>query len=304
MSLIILIILTVFLATYTPVSVAAVAVVANDSWSVVQWFMLGAAFGSFITLMAVFFISQQYRFRYQKMIKKLQKTVVSKAELQQKYQLVEQEQQDSQDMLEERVQGRTLELNIALQELEQANEALEKQNTLDELTGLFNRRFYEQKIMAEYRRSKRNLMPLSLIMIDIDHFKNVNDTYGHLAGDHCLMWLSQQIKLCLRRGSDMGFRYGGEEFCLILPDTDSEGAFKLSEILRKNIEKRTFSYQETIIKLTISCGVSTYQQENDVLPEQLFIAADTALYQAKNNGRNQSQLYQFTQQHCSTEKQS
>jgi len=107
------------------------------------------------------------------------------------YQLLFEKQEESQDLLEERVQERTLELNIALQELGEANRELEKKNTLDELTGLFNRRFYDQKIIAEYRRSRRNLTPLSLVIIDIDHFKMVNDNYGHLAGDHCLVWLSK-----------------------------------------------------------------------------------------------------------------
>jgi len=203
---------------------------------------------------------------------------------------LEQEQQESQDLLEDKVQERTLELNIALQELEEVNHELEQKNTLDELTGLFNRRFYDQKIMAEYRRSRRNLTPLSLIIIDIDHFKNVNDTYGHLAGDQCLMWLSEQIKKSLKRSADMAFRYGGEEFCLILPDTDSQGAIGLAELLRKSVAKQQCMYNNIHIPLTLSCGVTTYSQQDQALPEQLFACADKALYQAKDSGRNQSIL--------------
>jgi len=194
---------------------------------------------------------------------------------------------EEQDELEGKVQERTLELNIALQELEEANKELQEKNTLDELTGLYNRRFYDQKILAEYRRSRRNLTPLSLVIIDIDHFKQVNDNYGHLAGDECLVAVSACIKQCMRRSADISCRYGGEEFCLILPETDSNGALALAEELRKSIEACQVSYNSTDIKLTVSCGVSTYKQQKNVQPEHIFSIADKALYQAKNNGRNQ-----------------
>jgi diguanylate cyclase (GGDEF)-like protein len=207
------------------------------------------------------------------------------------YQLLLDQQQKSQDLLEERVQERTLELHITLQELEEANRELEEKNTLDELTGLFNRRFYDQKILAEYRRSRRNLTPLSLVIIDIDYFKAVNDSYGHLAGDYCLVWLSNHIKQNLKRSSDKAFRYGGEEFCLILPDTDEKGAMTLAEALRKHIEQQTCTHNDIQIPLTISSGIFTYLQQDDVQPEQIFKRADKALYQAKHNGRNQAQVY-------------
>jgi len=194
---------------------------------------------------------------------------------------------EEQDELEGKVQERTLELNIALQELEEANKELQEKNTLDELTGLYNRRFYDQKILAEFRRSRRNLTPLSLVIIDIDHFKRVNDNYGHLAGDECLVAVSACIKQCMRRSADISCRYGGEEFCLILPETDSNGALALAEELRKSIEACQVSYNSIDIKLTVSCGVSTYQQQKNVQPEHIFSIADKALYQAKNNGRNQ-----------------
>ena len=197
-------------------------------------------------------------------------------------------QTQNQEALEYRVQERTLELNIALQELEEANNELLQKNTLDALTGLYNRRFYDQKILAEYRRSKRNLTPLSLILIDIDHFKEVNDTHGHLAGDYCLKWLSKQLKPNMKRSSDMAFRYGGEEFCLLLPDTDSAGAKVLAEKLRIMIAEQTCMYKKISIPLTVSIGVFTYIQQDNVLPEHLFSGADKALYQAKGHGRNQT----------------
>ena len=198
-------------------------------------------------------------------------------------------QEEQQEQLELMVQERTLELNIALQELESANRELATITTIDELSGLYNRRFYDQKILAEHRRSRRNLTSLSLVLVDIDHFKCVNDTYGHLAGDYCIVWLAEKIKQCLGRSSDIACRYGGEEFCLILPETDSLGARSLAEDLRLAVNSDVIHYQELKLSLTISCGISTYQQQKGLLPEHIFSAADEALYLAKNNGRNQVQ---------------
>ena len=197
--------------------------------------------------------------------------------------------EEQQEQLEQMVQERTLELNIALQELESANRELAKITTIDELSGLYNRRFYDQKILAEHRRSRRNLTSLSLVIVDIDHFKSVNDTYGHLAGDYCIVWLAEKIKHCLGRSSDIGCRYGGEEFCLILPETDRQGAISLAEEVRLAVSADVIHYQELKLSMTISCGISTYQQQKGILPEHLFSAADEALYLAKNSGRNQVQ---------------
>lgn len=198
--------------------------------------------------------------------------------------------QESQNELENKVQERTLELHIALQELEDVNRELAKKTTLDDLTGLFNRRYYDQKILAEYRRSRRNLSALSILVVDIDHFKKVNDTYGHLAGDQCLVAVAQQLKQALHRSSDVACRYGGEEFCLILPETEPAGAMAFAEELRLKISQLSVEYQGSVIPLTISCGVSCYQQQEGASPELLFSAADQALYQAKQQGRNQVQL--------------
>ena len=198
-------------------------------------------------------------------------------------------QEESQEQLESRVQERTLELNIALQELEEANKELEEKNTRDELTGLYNRRHYDQKIVAEYRRSRRNLTPLSLVIVDIDYFKNVNDTLGHLAGDQCIAFIAEHIKQLLGRSSDIGCRYGGEEFCLILPETDTIGAVALAETLRRNIAAKSLLFQGQEIQLRVSAGVSTYQQQSEATTEMLFSCADKALYLAKDQGRDQVQ---------------
>lgn len=241
-------------------------------------------------LLMTFILSRQYRYqlidKQEAQRQALQNAIASERAQEELLRLKSQNQEE----LENRVQERTLELNIALQELEEVNHELEQKNTLDELTGLFNRRFYDQKILAEYRRSKRNLTPLSLVLIDIDHFKVVNDTYGHLAGDWCLAWLSEQIKDSLKRSADMAFRYGGEEFCLILPDTDEKGAISLAESLRKSIAKQVCIYKDIRIPLTISNGIFTYNQQDNITPEQIFFSADKALYQAKHDGRNQTQV--------------
>jgi diguanylate cyclase (GGDEF)-like protein len=196
-------------------------------------------------------------------------------------------QQEGQELLESRVQERTLELNIALQELEVANQELKEKTTFDELSGLYNRRYYDQKILAEFRRSRRNLTPLSLILVDIDHFKKVNDNYGHLTGDKCIVETAKMIKFLLRRSTDVGCRYGGEEFCLILPETDEKGALALAQEVCQNISQQQILSNENIINLTVSCGVTTYQQEKNVSSEVIFASADRALYKAKQAGRNQ-----------------
>ena len=105
--------------------------------------------------------------------------------------------------------------------------------------------------------------------------------------------IGKLIKQCLKRSTDIGCRYGGEEFCLILPDTDPQGALAFSENLRKLISSQTCAFHDIEINLTISCGVSTYQQQNNIQPEQLFSAADKALYRAKDLGRNQTQQNSF-----------
>jgi len=264
----------------------------------VNWFDIGfVAYRSLVygilfwlnCLLVTFILSRQYHYQLIDKQEAQRQALTNAIASERTHEELLRLQSQSQEELENRVQERTLELNIALQELEEVNHELEQKNTLDELTGLFNRRFYDQKILAEFRRSKRNLTPLSLVLIDIDHFKAVNDTYGHLAGDQCLAWISEYIKQSLKRSTDMPFRYGGEEFCLILPDTDGKGAMALAETLRKNISKQACIYKEISIPLTISMGIYTYLQQDNVTPEQIFGNADKALYQAKHDGRNQTQ---------------
>ncbi|MGJ8692849.1 MAG: GGDEF domain-containing protein [Thalassotalea sp.] len=220
-------------------------------------------------------------------VEKTQQVQQLTQQLQSEKTLFETTLQENQEELESHVQERTLELHIALQELEEVNRELAEKTTLDELTGLYNRRYYDQKILAEYRRSRRNLSPLSLVVIDIDHFKKVNDNHGHTAGDQCLKAVAELLKGTLLRSTDIACRYGGEEFCLILPETTAQGAELFAEELRKKVAQLSVQYSGQPIPLTISCGISTYQQQDGAVPETIFAAADNALYQAKNQGRNQ-----------------
>ena len=224
------------------------------------------------------------------LIKHNQQSEPNNLEQEQIFDLQQSNQPESSELeleLEAKIQERTFELNIALQELEQANQELAELNTRDELSGLYNRRYYNQKITAEFRRCKRNLTPLSLIIVDIDHFKNINDQYGHQVGDLCIETVAKHIQSYMKRISDVGCRYGGEEFCLILPDTELAGAVALAENIRQKIPE--INYQQQQIAVHVSCGISCYQQEQDASPDMLFAAADKALYKAKQQGRNQVQ---------------
>jgi two-component system cell cycle response regulator len=159
----------------------------------------------------------------------------------------------------------------------------------DSLTSLYNRYFLFDHGRKEVAKSTRSKMPLSLLMIDLDKFKNVNDTYGHLAGDQILIQLSSLI-LQSSRSYDLAARYGGEEFILLLPGANQFQALIVAEKIRKNVENHNFKTHDGIeIKLTVSIGISTITDEISSL-ENLIEKADEALYQSKNNGRNQVTL--------------
>jgi diguanylate cyclase (GGDEF)-like protein len=198
-------------------------------------------------------------------------------------------QEGTTEELEYKVQERTLELEVALRELSETNCELQEKNTLDALTGIRNRRYFDKRYQAEVRRSRREQTQLSVVMMDIDHFKNVNDQYGHLVGDECIKTIANIIKKALKRPSDDVCRFGGEEFALILPSTDLEGALLLVEQLRAEIEKTTIQAADVSINITISAGISTAIADLNQ-PEEIILAlADKQLYAAKNAGRNNVQ---------------
>ena len=157
----------------------------------------------------------------------------------------------------------------------------------DPLTKTYNRAAFEDALSREKKLAHRKSNHLSVIFFDIDHFKDINDDFGHDCGDIALASAASCIKDMLR-GSDVVFRYGGEEFVILLSDTSIDGAKILAERIRKSIEKHSIAYGMQIIKLTASLGVSTLRG-NDTC-DSLVKRADQAMYQAKDNGRNQVQL--------------
>jgi diguanylate cyclase (GGDEF)-like protein len=202
-------------------------------------------------------------------------------------------QNSAKQELEYNVQERTLELQIALRELSETNRELEEKNTLDALTGIRNRRYFDKKYTAEIRRSRRERTELSVVMIDIDHFKKVNDEHGHLVGDECIKFVANTLQNALKRPSDDVCRYGGEEFALILPSTDLEGAHSLVERVRQYIQDTPLVEAELAISLSISAGIATAIAEPKQAEAALLAFADKQLYRAKNTGRNKVLAAQF-----------
>lgn len=203
-------------------------------------------------------------------------------------------QQKYQAELEYQVEERTLELEVALRELSDANQELENINTLDSLTGVRNRRHFDKRFLAESRRSRREQTPLSLAIIDIDHFKTINDKFGHSIGDSCLQQVAERLKHTLRRPSDDLCRYGGEEFVALLPNTDLAGAELVAETMRLAFADRPLAVNEQQLSITISIGVATAVIAADADQQALFEHADALLYRAKTAGRNRVVSAQLT----------
>jgi diguanylate cyclase (GGDEF)-like protein/PAS domain S-box-containing protein len=170
-------------------------------------------------------------------------------------------------------------------EVQALQEKLREQAIRDPLTGLFNRRYLDEVIISEMARAERSGYPVSLVMCDIDHFKAINDTYGHLAGDEVLRAFSRLIKQ-YSRGGDIICRYGGEEFLLVLPGMNRERAVARAEQLRLAFVAALMAYNATIVRATASFGVATFPGDGHDL-DALIAAADKALYSAKQAGRNQ-----------------
>ncbi len=154
----------------------------------------------------------------------------------------------------------------------------------DPLTGLPNRLAYDERLALEIAQWQRNKTPLSLIIWDIDHFKNINDSYGHKAGDKTLVLIAKLLTEHCRK-TDFVSRFGGEEFTMLLPNTDAKAAFTLADKLRKIVRKAGFNFAGNAISITISCGIAQFAE--DETHDNVFKRADEALYKAKNAGRNQ-----------------
>jgi len=187
---------------------------------------------------------------------------------------------------------KVLELQKANLKIENANRELEKMALIDGLTGIPNRHHMENLLTKEWRRSQREASHLSIMMIDIDYFKNFNDFYGHLVGDECLKRIAQTLEKTMRRPYDYVARYGGEEFLAMLPSTDQEGCYFMAERFLNVIQELKIPHEKSSIAshVTISIGAAIIVPNFDSSITQLIEKADQALYEAKNNGRNQYKI--------------
>jgi diguanylate cyclase (GGDEF)-like protein len=184
--------------------------------------------------------------------------------------------------------GRTIFKFIASNNIEAAyHDEIYRMTTVDGLTQVFNRRYFEDAIERELSRSRRYTRPLSLVLLDIDHFKKINDTHGHLAGDSALKELCQRLKPRIRT-TDLLARYGGEEFAVVLPATDRVGALQVAEVLRALVESAPFTHDDIAIPATISLGVAEVDLANVGKADELIKRADANLYEAKRSGRNRA----------------
>jgi diguanylate cyclase (GGDEF)-like protein len=174
-------------------------------------------------------------------------------------------------------------------ELKRYRDFLENLVATDGLTGIPNRRQFDEFMVKEWRRAIRNRMPISLILMDIDFFKAYNDHYGHLAGDDCLKRLADELRECVRRPSDLVARYGGEEFACILPETDLEGALLLANTIRNRVKALGIphTHSEAADHITLSIGVATCTPEEGQSILELISDADDLMYEAKRGGRDQ-----------------
>lgn len=164
---------------------------------------------------------------------------------------------------------------------------LQRLSYLDPLTGIANRRYLEATLSREWRMEARSGQPLSVIMVDIDWFKLFNDTYGHIPGDECLRQVALCLEAAVRRPSDQVGRYGGEEFCIILPITDREGAICTAKHIMQGIHDLAITHESSPFgRLTVSMGIATREPHHSSHYDRLVHAADSALYHAKISGRN------------------
>jgi len=173
-------------------------------------------------------------------------------------------------------------------ELKKYRDILEKLSLMDGLTGLANRRHFDEVFDKEWRRTLRNSDTLSVLLFDIDFFKKYNDYYGHLKGDDVLRHVGKVLRVSISRGGDFVARYGGEEFVAVLPSASVEDALKVARKVRENVELLKIVHQASEVSeyVTVSVGIASVKPEKNMVPVELVEKADSALYQAKSQGRN------------------
>jgi diguanylate cyclase (GGDEF)-like protein len=173
------------------------------------------------------------------------------------------------------------------EELEMLNDHLQTTSITDSLTQIKNRHFFDNKFSTEYRRAFRDKSWVSLLVIDIDHFKLFNDHYGHQAGDIVLQAVAKSMQDVVKRPSDAVSRFGGEEFTVLLPNTPKEGAYKVAERIRKHIAELHVTWQQQSLSVTVSIGIASCIPSHYDAEALLLKQADDFLYLAKDHGRNQ-----------------
>lgn len=172
-------------------------------------------------------------------------------------------------------------------EQKRAQTALERLAAFDGLTGIANRRSFDEKLALEWLRARREKLPISLMMLDVDHFKPFNDSYGHQAGDDCLRRIAECLAAIVFRPGDLVARYGGEEFAMVLPACDVEGALIVADRVRDAVTRLAIPHAGGAFgHVTVSIGVSSGVPSQGIDPDSMIKAADTALYRAKHEGRD------------------
>lgn len=194
-----------------------------------------------------------------------------------------------------KLQEQNEELERAHEQAEEATRMLENLASMDTLTNVPNRRAFDLASTAEWRRSQREDLPISFIMIDVDHFKQYNDNYGHGAGDECLAHIAKVIHSCIHRPGDILARYGGEEFAAIMSSTNSEGALQMAQKFHAAVAELAIPHEHSTVSsyITISVGVATTYSAGKLTLEKLSEVADKMLYQAKKSGRSMTRAIEI-----------
>jgi diguanylate cyclase (GGDEF)-like protein len=201
------------------------------------------------------------------------------------------ELKDYSHKLEQMVQERTLSLQTA-------NQTLQELASIDSVTKIFNHRYFDNYLQAEWQQAEQEKTPLSLILCDVDHFKIYNDTYGHPMGDFCLQQVAKCLERCIHQSGERVARYGGEEFAVLLPDTDTARAMLVAETIRTQVKALNLEHRASTTSsvLTLSMGVASVQPGDGGTIDQLIEMADKGLYQAKQAGRDQVSIYALESQ--------
>jgi diguanylate cyclase (GGDEF)-like protein len=196
------------------------------------------------------------------------------------------------EQLQERVRQLQRTVEERSQQLEKANKALREMADGDPLTGIANHRTFQDNLRAQWRRTARSRLPLTLLMIDVDDLKNYNERRGHQAGDECLRQIAEAVRMQLQRPGDVVARYGGDEFAVLLPETDAAGGLAVAERVRQAIEdlKMTSGPDTNGHRITVSVGAATIVPSPQEHPTSLIAAADRALSVAKRAGRNRVEM--------------